>query len=82
MTVRADCVVSAWSSLPLQIKTFAHWLSLGGESAFGQESTLSPSPSPPPRLPASKIKQTFLSTYLVSLLAFEWPAAGPTLVTS
>ena len=42
-----------------------------GESAFGHES-----PSPP-QLLASKIKQTFLSTNLAFLLAFEQKAAGP-----
>ena len=31
----------------------------------------------PPRLPASKRKQTFISTDLVSLLAFQWQGAGP-----
>ena len=30
MTVRADCAVSACSSLPLPIKSLAHWLSVGG----------------------------------------------------
>ena len=30
-----------------------------------------------PRLPASEIKQTFLSTNLACLLAFEQQAAGP-----
>ena len=32
-----------------------------------------------PRLPASKRKQTFLSTNLASLLALAWQAAGPPL---
>ena len=31
----------------------------------------------PPQLPASEIKQTFFSTNLVCLLAFEWRAAWP-----
>ena len=38
MTVRADCAVAACSSLPLPIKSLAHWL--GRESAIGQASTL------------------------------------------
>ena len=47
----------------------------GGESAFGQESTI-PHPS---RFLISEIKQIFLSTNLASLLVFEKEAAGPTL---
>ena len=33
----------------------------------------------PPQLPASKIKQTFLSNYLASLVAFEWQTVRPPL---
>ena len=44
----------------------------GGELAFRQTFA-----SPTPQLPASEIKQTFLSTNLACLLAFEQPAAGP-----
>ena len=41
-----------------------------GESALGQiYATL------PPKWPASEMRQTFLSTSLACLLAFEWPAA-------
>ena len=71
MTVRADCAVSACSSLPLSIKALAPWLS-GGKSAFEQVSA-SPSPA---ELLASKIKQIFISTNLASLLAFERRAAS------
>ena len=59
-TVRADCAVSACSSLPPSIKALAPWL-WGVELAFGQASAL-------PRT-ASKIRQTFLSSNLASLLA-------------
>ena len=77
-TVTADCAVSACSPLPPSLKPLAHWLSVGGESAFGQESpTLTL-----PKLPASKIKQTFLSSNLASLLVFERRAAGPPLSAS
>ena len=34
-------------------------------------------PPPPPQLPASEIKQNFLSINLACLLAFEWSAARP-----
>ena len=44
----------------------------GGESAFGQMSTTTP-----PQWPAPEGKQTFLSTNLACLLAFERRAAGP-----
>ena len=78
MMVRADCAVSACSLLPLFIKALAHWLSPGGwrGSASGHEFTL---PTPQPQLPASKIKQTLLSTNLASSSAFEWQAAKPPL---
>ena len=69
-TVRADCAAFACSPLPLSIKALAPWLS-------GRGVGLWTGICPRPRLPASKIKQTFLSTNLASLLAFERPAAGP-----
>ena len=56
--------------LPQPIKSLAHWLSVRGVGLWTGS-------TPPPRLPASKIKQTFLSTNLASLLAFEWRAAWP-----
>ena len=71
MTVRADCSVSACSALPLSIRALDHWSSAERESAFGQMSTLFTLPL---QLPASEIKQTFLSTNLASLTAFEWQA--------
>ena len=43
-----------------------------GESAFGQMYAILPT-----KKPASEVKQTFLSTSLACLLAFEWPAARP-----
>ena len=71
-TVRADCAVSVCSPLPLPLKALAHWLSgVGGVELW---TGVCPQPS---QLPASKIKQTFLSTNLISLLAFGWQAAGP-----
>ena len=66
MTVRAGCAVSVCSPLPWSIKALVHWLSVvgAGKSSFRQKSTA-------PCLLASKIKQTFFSTSLASLLAFE-----------
>ena len=64
-TVRADCAVSV-CSLPSSIKALVHWLLIvgGDKSSFRQKSSA-------PCLLASKIKQTFLSTSLASLLVFE-----------
>ena len=45
----------------------------GGESAFGQMST-----TLPPQLPATKLKQIFLSTKLACLLALRQQAVRPT----
>ena len=64
-TVRADYTVSACSPLPQPIKVLAHWLSVEGVSLWTGV------PTQPPWMPASQIKQTLLSTNLVSLLAFE-----------
>ena len=74
MTVGGDCAVSAYSHRPpLSIKALTLFLWRGwGESAFGQMSA-----TLPPQLPASEIKQTFLSTNLACLLAFERQAARP-----
>ena len=56
---------SAWSPLPLSIKALAHQLSVGRVSLWTDSSTYSPWE------PVSKIKQTFLSTSLAYLPAFE-----------
>ena len=64
MPARADCAVSARNPLPLSIKSLAHWVSLGESQPLDRS-------LPSPWLLASKIKQTFLSTSLASLLAFE-----------
>ena len=73
MTVRADCAVFAWGPLLFSIKALAHWLPVGvGESAFGQTSATLPL-----QLSTSEMKQTFLSTNLACLLAFEQQAARP-----
>ena len=72
MTVRADCAASACSPLPLSIKALAPDCQWGRRPL---DSLLRPPPHP--QLPASKIKQTFLSTNLASLLAFERQVAGP-----
>ena len=68
-TVRDDCAVSVYSPPPLlSIKALAPLVaSEGGELAFGQMSVILPS-----QLLASEIKQTFLSTNLACLVAFEW----------
>ena len=68
-TVRADYTMSACSRLPQPIKVLAHWLSVEGVSLWTGV------PTQPPWMPASQIKQTLLSTKLVSLLAFEQRAA-------
>ena len=49
----------------------------GGQSAFGQMSATLPHS----QLPASKMRQTFLSTNLACLLAFEQQAAGSHIYT-
>ena len=75
MTVRAGCAMSACSPLPLSIKPLAHWLSVGGAGvSLWKEST-----SPAPRLPASKIKQTFLSTNLPFYWLLSSDQPDPTL---
>ena len=71
MTVRAECAPSACSPLPLPIESLAHWLAGGWGNGLWTGVHL------PHWLPASKIKQTFLSTNLVSLMAFNWQAARP-----
>ena len=53
----------------------------GGKSAFRHEFP-HPTPPHPARLPASEMKQTFLSTNLASLLALARQAAGPTFADS
>ena len=64
--------VSACSLLPLPGKALAHWLSVGTVGLW----TGVP-PSPFEWLLSFKIRQTFLSTNLVSLVTFEWQAASP-----
>ena len=78
MTARADGAVSACSSSRRLLTASAVYKSScpagcqWGKSAFGQMSaTLSP------ELPASEIKQTFLSPNPACLLAFVQRAAGP-----
>jgi len=65
MTVRADSAVSACSPLPLppdyQCGVVSPWTGV--------------LLSPHLQLQASKTRQTFLSTNLASLLAFDWQAA-------
>lgn len=74
-TVRADCC-SCMYSLPQPGKSLAYRGWRRWELAFGQTS-----PPPPPfpchGLLASKVKQTFLSTTLVSLLFF-WMGSSQT----
>ena len=59
VTVRADCAVSACSRLLLSIKALAPLAASAGGVGLC------------PQLLASEIKQTFLSTNLSCLLAFE-----------
>ena len=57
MTVRADCAVSTCGPLPLSIKASApdcQWKGVSLQTGVG----------PPHRLPAPKVKQSFLSTNL------------------
>ena len=70
MTVKSDYAISACSPLPQPIKALAHGLSL-------ERSWPSDRYPPPSQLPASRIKQIFLSINLASLLASEWQAARP-----
>ena len=67
ITVEADCDVSVCSPLPLSIKVLAHWCQWWVEGGGTPSDRCPPSPH---QLPASKIKQTFLSTSLASSLAF------------
>lgn len=69
-TVRTDYAVCAGSPLPPPAKALAHWLMVEGVSLWTGV-------HPPPQLPASEIKQTFLSTNVASLLALERRTAGP-----
>ena len=79
ITIRDDCAVSACSSPLPTVYKCPHPLLVGREgeeSAFGQTpTTLSHAH---PQLQASEIKQTFLSTNLAYLLAFEQRSARPT----
>ena len=76
MTVRANCTFSACSPLPWPIKAPAHWLSVGGVWSWPLDICLS-TPYHPSGWLASKIKWTFLSTNLASLMAFDRQAARP-----
>ena len=69
ITVRDKCTVSVYSPPPLlYIKVLAPLVAgEGGELAFGQMSVTFPY-----QMLASEIKQTFLSTNLACLVAFEW----------
>ena len=67
MPVGAACAGSARRPLPPSIKALAPDCQLGGVGFW--------TGVPLPRLLASKIKQTFLSTSLASLLAFEQQSA-------
>ena len=64
--------------LPLSLKALAHWLL--GILGWGSQPLDRCLPSS--QLPVSKIKQTFLSTNLASLLAVEWRAARPPLLVT
>ena len=82
MTVRDDCDFSACNlPTPNSVYKQSHPLIVMGWGvvglAFGQMSAIHPH-----QLPASEIKQTFFSTDLTCLEAFEWQAAGPHLTLS
>ena len=64
--VRADCAISAFSPIPQSIAALAHW----GEVDSWIEVC------PPRQFPASKIKENFIPTNLISLLAFGSGAVG------
>ena len=59
-------------SLTLSINALTHCLSTGGLGLWTDVRH-----PPLPQLPASEVKQTFLSTNLGYLLAFEWPELDP-----
>ena len=69
MTIRVDSTVSAWRLLPQSMKESHPRLPMGGRGLWTDV-------SPNPQLPASEIKQTFLSTNLAHLLTSEQQAAG------
>ena len=80
MTVRDDCAVSASNAVLLTLSIKALTLLLvggGGWRGVGLWTPPSPPPTPDPQLLASEMRQTFLSTNLAFLLAFEWQAAAP-----
>ena len=60
------------SPLPLSLKALSPLIVRGGWSAFEQAPAL-----PSQQVTATKIKQTFLSATLASLLPFELQTAGP-----
>ena len=71
MTVKADYAVSAY--IPPIYKSSCYLIVLeGGGRPLDRHL-----PTPQSLFPASKIKQTFLSTSLASLMAFEYRAVGP-----
>ena len=76
MTVRDDCAVSGCCpppTLPVNSLTPCFLAGVGGGWGVSLWTDVH---HPPLQLLASEIKQTFLSTNLVCLLAFEWQAAG------
>ena len=77
ITVRDVCTVSACNLTSkkkkknLSVKALTPCLPGAGVSLGQISATL------PPQLPASEMKQMFLSTNLDCLLAFKWRAVGP-----
>ena len=58
--------LSSWRPITQPIKALAHWLSAGGSQPLNRYPLLLH-----PNLQATKIKSTFLSTNVASLLAFK-----------
>ena len=73
MTSRADCAVSTSSPLLLPIKSLAPLVTSYGQGGVGLWTDFCPHPLTLAQLPASEIKQTFLSTNLAGFLAVERP---------
>ena len=75
MTVRADCAISACNPLQTVYKSFCPLVAVMGVVGAGggrrEAVGLWTDICPPLQLPASEIKQIFLSTNLACLLAFE-----------
>ena len=77
MTVRANCAVSTSSPLLLLIKSLAPLATSYGQGGVGLRTDFCPHPPTPAQLPASEVKQMFLSTNLAGLLAVEHPVTRP-----